>query len=46
MSAATLGVFVHSQTANNISKRVGSSGLLASDLLSEIPVVMKKLRRL
>ena len=44
LSAATLGVYVHSQVACNISERVGNSGLLASDMLYEIPSVMKTLR--
>ena len=45
LSAAILGVYIHSQSASNVSKTVGLSGLLASDLLAEIPVVMEKLRR-
>ena len=45
LSAAILGVYIHSRSANNVSKNVGMSGLLASDLLPEIPVVMEKLRR-
>ena len=44
LSAAVLGVYIHSRSASNVSKNVGVSGLLASDLLSEIPVVMEKLR--
>lgn len=45
LAAAILGVYIHSRSASNVSKRVGVSGLLASDLLPEIPVVMEKLRR-
>ena len=45
LSAAILGVYIHSRSASNVSENVGVSGLLASDLLPEIPVVMEKLRR-
>jgi hydroxyethylthiazole kinase-like uncharacterized protein yjeF len=43
--AARLGVYVHAAAASRVSRRIGSSGLLASDLHAEIPVVMERLRR-
>ncbi len=42
--AARLGVYVHAAAAERVSRRVGSSGLLASDLHAEIPLVMDRLR--
>lgn len=43
--AARLGVYVHAASAGEISRRIGSSGLLASDLHGHIPAVMETLRR-
>jgi ADP-dependent NAD(P)H-hydrate dehydratase / NAD(P)H-hydrate epimerase len=43
--AARLGVSVHAGAAARVSSRIGSSGLLASDLHAEIPLVMEALRR-
>jgi hydroxyethylthiazole kinase-like uncharacterized protein yjeF len=42
--AAVSGVYVHAEAGRRISERLGSSGLLASDLFDEIPLVMKALR--
>jgi NAD(P)H-hydrate epimerase len=42
--AAVTGVFVHAEAGRRISQRLGTSGLLASDLLLEIPFAMKSLR--
>jgi NAD(P)H-hydrate epimerase len=42
--AAVTGVYVHAEAGRRISERLGSSGLLASDLLLEVPLVMKSLR--
>jgi hydroxyethylthiazole kinase-like uncharacterized protein yjeF len=42
--AASCGVYLHSLAGSAWSNRNGNSGLLASDLLSEIPQVMKALR--
>jgi hydroxyethylthiazole kinase-like uncharacterized protein yjeF len=42
--AAVSGVYVHAEAGRRVSARLGSSGLLASDLLPEIPLVMKALR--
>jgi len=43
--AARLGVYVHAAAAELVSRKIGSSGLLASDLHPEIPVAMDRLRR-
>ena len=43
-TAAVTGVYVHAETGRRIQAEIGESGLLASDLLTEIPRVMKMLR--
>jgi hydroxyethylthiazole kinase-like uncharacterized protein yjeF len=43
--AAVTGVYVHAAAGRRIAERLGDSGLLASDLLPEIPVVMNVLRQ-
>jgi len=42
--AAVTAVYVHAEAGRRVSGRQGDSGLLASDLLAEIPHVMKVLR--
>jgi NAD(P)H-hydrate epimerase len=42
--AAVTGVYVHAEAGRRLSERLGPSGLLASDLLPELPLVMKSLR--
>ncbi len=42
-NAAALGVFVHGQAGENIRERMGSTGMIASDLLCELPYVIKGL---
>ena len=44
-AAAATGVYVHAAAGRRISERLGDSGLLASDLLLEIPLVMNVLRQ-
>ena len=44
--AAVSGVYVHAEAGRRISARIGASGLLASDLLDELPLTMKALRDL
>ena len=44
-SAAVTGVYIHAAAGRRISQRLGDSGLLASDLLMEIPAVMNVLRK-
>ncbi len=43
-AAAVTGVYVHAAAGRRIAARLGDSGLLASDLLPEIPLVMNVLR--
>jgi hydroxyethylthiazole kinase-like uncharacterized protein yjeF len=43
--AAVSGVYVHAEAGRRISARLGPSGLLASDLFDEIPLVMNALRQ-
>jgi len=44
-SAAVTGVYIHASAGRRISQQLGDSGLLASDLLPEIPLVMNLLRQ-
>jgi hydroxyethylthiazole kinase-like uncharacterized protein yjeF len=44
-SAAVTGVYIHAAAGRRLSQRFGDSGLLASDLLLEIPQVMNVLRQ-
>src|SRR4029077_6109492 len=44
-SAAVTGVYVHAAAGRRISQRLGDSGLLASALPPEIPLVMSVLRQ-
>lgn len=43
--AAVAGAFIHGEAGESVRSRLGASGLLASDLLSEIPLAMKALHR-
>lgn len=43
-TAAVTGVYVHAEAGRRLQGRLGPSGLLASELLPEIPLVMKTLR--
>jgi ADP-dependent NAD(P)H-hydrate dehydratase / NAD(P)H-hydrate epimerase len=43
-AAAVTGVYVHAEAGRRVAARLGDSGLLASDLLPEIPAVMQILR--
>jgi NAD(P)H-hydrate repair Nnr-like enzyme with NAD(P)H-hydrate dehydratase domain len=38
-------VYLHAAAGRRISRRIGDAGLLASDLLPELPVVMNVLRQ-
>jgi NAD(P)H-hydrate epimerase len=42
--AAALGAFVHGHAADRIAARTGPAGLLAGDLLQELPEAMQELR--
>ena len=44
-SAAVTAVYIHAAAGRRISERLGDSGLLAGDLLPEIPLVMNALRQ-
>ncbi|TAN32204.1 NAD(P)H-hydrate dehydratase [bacterium] len=44
-AAAVSGVYIHAAAGRRIAQRLGESGLLASDLLLEIPQVMNVLRQ-
>ena len=44
-TAAVTGVYVHAAAGRRIAQRIGDSGLLAGDLLPEIPLVMNVLRQ-
>ncbi len=41
--AASAGIYLHTAAANNVSAEIGHAGLLASDLLPQIPRVMARL---
>jgi hydroxyethylthiazole kinase-like uncharacterized protein yjeF len=43
--AAVTGVYIHASAGRRIAHRLGDSGLLAGDLLAEIPLVMNMLRQ-
>ena len=44
VEAACLGVYIHGKAAETISSRIGSSGLLAGDLIEDLPYIIKNLR--
>src|SRR5437588_2877712 len=44
-AAAVTGVYIHAAAGRRISQRLGDAGLLASDLLPELPLVMHVLRQ-
>jgi hydroxyethylthiazole kinase-like uncharacterized protein yjeF len=44
-TAAVTGVYVHAESGRQVQDRNGESGLLASDLLPELPRVMRALRQ-
>ncbi len=44
-AATVTAVYVHAAAGRRVSQRLGDSGLLASDLLPEIPLVMHVLRQ-
>jgi NAD(P)H-hydrate epimerase len=44
-AAAVTGVYIHAAAGRRIAQKLGDSGLLASDLLLEIPLVMNVLRQ-
>jgi hydroxyethylthiazole kinase-like uncharacterized protein yjeF len=42
--AASLGVFLHSQAGERVRQRLGDAGMIASDLLPELPLTIKELK--
>jgi len=42
--AAACGVYLHAQAGNAIRKELGDTGMLASDLLPELPRVIKRIK--
>jgi hydroxyethylthiazole kinase-like uncharacterized protein yjeF len=42
--AASLGVFLHGEAGDMASSQLGDTGLLASDLLPLLPLVIKRLK--
>ena len=44
-AAAVTGVYIHAAAGRRIAQRLGDSGLLAGDLLPEIPLVMNVMRQ-
>jgi len=42
--AASLGVYLHGATGEHIYQKIGNAGILASDLLPELPVTIKEFR--
>jgi NAD(P)H-hydrate epimerase len=41
--AACMGVFCHGRAADRLARRRGEQGMIATDLLTEIPIVLKTL---
>jgi len=44
-TAAVTGVYIHAAAGRRVAQKLGDSGLLAGDLLTEIPLVMNVLRQ-
>ncbi|SVD04732.1 uncharacterized protein METZ01_LOCUS357586, partial [marine metagenome] len=42
--AATCGVYLHGAAAQSLSQTIGDAGLMAGDLLSQIPKQIKQLK--
>lgn len=42
--AASLGVYLHAKAGEVVCSRLGDAGMLASDLLPELPLVIKRLK--
>ncbi len=43
-TAAVTGVYVHAEAGRRLQSRLGSAGVLASELLGEMPLVMRSMR--
>jgi len=44
LDASSLGVYIHGKTAESVSLQIGSSGLLATELVNNVPFTIKYLR--
>jgi NAD(P)H-hydrate epimerase len=42
--AAALGVYLHARAGQQVTERLGDAGLMATDLLDEIPLARRHLR--
>ena len=42
--AASCGVYLHGEAGESVRKKLGDTGMIASDLLPELPVVIKKIK--
>ena len=42
--AAALGVYLHGRAGEKVSQRLGDTGMIASDLLPELPLVIKQIK--
>ena len=42
--AAALGVYLHGEAGEMVKARLGDTGMIATDLLSALPLVIKQLR--
>ena len=43
--AAACGVYLHGKAGDQVRDKLGDAGMLASDLLSELPLVIKRLKQ-
>jgi NAD(P)H-hydrate epimerase len=44
LDGATLGVYLHSQSGERVRQRLGDAGMIASDLLMDLPLAIKELK--
>ncbi|MBN2075760.1 MAG: NAD(P)H-hydrate dehydratase [Dehalococcoidales bacterium] len=42
--AASCGVYLHGEAGESVRKKLGDTGIIASDLLPELPVIIKKIK--
>jgi len=42
--AASCGVFLHGEAGERVKKRFGDTGMIASDLLMELPIIIKNIK--
>ena len=42
--AAALGVYLHGKAGIKVGQRLGDTGMIASDLLPELPLVIKQIK--